>query len=199
MTTESSSRTDPAARAVRYAPVAAVMAAVIASFLSAGTAIYVSVNQANRADQHASSQAIRTDRQEAYTEFLAAMFGTLNELGGLQGALQTHKPAGAIGDQIQGYRRQAVEFFARAGILSMVGSDDVVNAVNDIIAPYEDFAPELLAFITRYLAIEAPGASDAAGWERDSTAMAGRIADLLKAQEASYTVLITEGREDLAR
>ena len=104
---------DASTRSARYALTTAVTAAIISSFVSAGTAVYVSLSTSNRAEQQAISQVVHADRQNVYSDFSVALFDYTEQVALLLGKLQTRQPIEAGRPQILNLSNQQAEFLGR--------------------------------------------------------------------------------------
>ncbi|MFE7798237.1 hypothetical protein [Nocardia sp. NPDC057440] len=81
-----------ATRHGRYALVTAVIAAVISASASAWSSIHVSSTEMDRQQRFAAAQAVRTNRESVYVDFVAAYGDLASRLGRLRAALQLHPP-----------------------------------------------------------------------------------------------------------
>jgi len=116
---------EPATRSARYALITAVSAAVISSFVAAGTAVYVSINQSNSSEQLAVTQAIRQDRQKVYSDFSVAMFSFMQQLGNVSGLLQARGSIESVRPEISELSGRQGEFLASLNLLLMAGSPEM--------------------------------------------------------------------------
>jgi hypothetical protein len=187
-----------ATRSGRYALVTAVAAAIISSFVSAGTAVYVGVNQSNRADQLAASKALRTDRQKIYHDFSASIFSYVQGLAALQAHLQAHHPKDSVSSAGQALASLQTEFFASADLVSMDGSPEMGDLVDRLEKDAvrwtaEQFSP----FFVKYLWTGAPAANDTVGWGQDSAALANSIQQLIVKIAQFDDAFVGQGRKDL--
>jgi hypothetical protein len=148
--------------------ITAVAAAVISSLVAAGSAVYVSINQANRSERLAAVQAIRQDRQKVYSDFSIAMFNFTHQLASLVGVLQTHGSIESARLEIAELARRQGEFLAGLNLLLMAGSPDMQQVGGRFGEAAFAFSRDHLApFTAQYTATNAPRANDAAGWERE--------------------------------
>jgi hypothetical protein len=187
-----------ATRSGRYALVAAVAAAIVSSLVSAGTAVYVGVNQSNRADRLAASEALRTDRQKIYHDFSASMFSYIQGLAALEGHLQAHHPKDSVSSAEQVFAQRQTEFMASANLVIMEGSPEM----QDLVGPLEhDVArwtsEQCNPILEKYLWPGAPAANDTVGWEQDSAALANSIQQLLVKIAQFDDAFVGQGRKDL--
>ncbi|WP_433667548.1 hypothetical protein ACQP06_28055 [Nocardia sp. CA-136227] len=156
-----------ASRSGRYALTAALIAAIVSSFVSAGSALYVSVNESNRSERQAAVHDLRTDRQKIYTDFSTAMFGVSRELGFLASRLRTHQSRGAVHEQIIAYAEAMLKFDAQLNLVLMAGSDGVVEVVTKLVDPVQKFTADYQTPFTKKWPREpASEAQDQAGWEQ---------------------------------
>jgi hypothetical protein len=187
-----------ATRSGRYAVITAVAAAIISSFVSAGTAVYVAVNQSNRADRLAASQALRTDRQKIYHDFSASIFSYVQGLAALQGHLQAHHPRDSVISAGQALAQLQTEFLASANLVLMGGNpamqgligrleDDLNRGTNEQISP----------FFVKYPWPGAPGANDTVGSGQDCAALANSIQQLIVKIAQFDDAFVEQGRKDL--
>jgi hypothetical protein len=168
-----------ASRSARYALITAVSAAVISSFVAAGSAVYVSTTQANRAEQMARSQAVRTDRQKTYSDFSMSLYEFVQQLAFVHGRLQSHQPMESVGPELTELTTQQYKFLAGLNLLLMAGSSEMQDVAAHFADAIYGFARDhLLPFSTRYFAPDAAGANDPAGWQRDSTEMVAAMSEL---------------------
>ncbi|MCX4093792.1 hypothetical protein [Nocardia sp. alder85J] len=188
-----------ATRSARYALITAVVAAVISSVVAAGSAVYVSIDQANHAERQALSQAVRSDREKVYSDYLTSYFELIQELSTSEGNLRITLPREAIATEFQTYATRSVEFYAASSLLLMVGSDEIVEVVDAISTSFLEFARKYADFELHYLAPGAPGANDPTGWTHDSTTLATVIDTVMRKQQNLIGALLTQGHADLGR
>jgi hypothetical protein len=185
-------------RSARYALITAVAAAVISSFVAAGSAVYVSINQSNRSERLAAVQAIRQDRQNVYSDFSIAMFTFTQQLASLAGVLQTHASIDSAKQEITELVRRQGEFLAGLNLLLMTGSPDMQQVGARFGEAVFAFSQDHLApFTTQYTATNAPRANDAAGWDRESQSLVVAINDLLTKIGDLNGAFVEAGAKDL--
>jgi hypothetical protein len=178
--------------------ITAVAAAVISSFVAAGSAVYVSINQSNRSERLAATQAIRQDRQKIYSDFSIAMFNFTQQLASVAGVLQTHGSIESARLEIAELVRQQGEFLAGLNLLLMAGSPDMQEVGGRFgeavfVFSRDHFAP----FTAQYTAPNAPRANDAAGWERDSQSVVVATNELLAKIGDLNGAFVEAGAKDL--
>lgn len=167
---------DASTRSARYVLTTAVTAAIISSFVSAGTAVYVSLSTSNRAEQQAISQVVHADRQNVYSDFSVALFDYTEQVALLLGKLQTRQPIEAVRPQILNLSNQQAEFLAGLNLLLMAGSlgmQEIGGRFADAVLAFT--TEHLRPFNARYLDVNAPGSNDVAARERDSVAMVNAL------------------------
>ncbi|WP_328408333.1 hypothetical protein [Nocardia sp. NBC_00403] len=81
-----------AKRSGRYALITAIVSAVISASASAWSSIHVSSTAMDRQQRFAAAQAVRSNRESVYVDFVAAYSGLVGQLGRLRAALQFHPP-----------------------------------------------------------------------------------------------------------
>lgn len=81
-----------ATRSSRYALATAVAAALVSAGVSAWASVHVSGTQMDRQEHLAREQAIRGDRQKAYTELVTEYLDFTSHLGVVRVALSAHPP-----------------------------------------------------------------------------------------------------------
>lgn len=196
--TEPMREKDTAGRASRWALVTAVAAAVISSVVSAGSAVYVSTNSADRSDQLARTQVLRADRQKAYSDFSSAMFDYIAQVALIHGVLQAHQSVEAVRPEILELTSRTNTLLARLNLLWMSGSEQMVEIGARYAQTIAGFGRDHLApFTVRYFTPEAPGAGDAAGWRRDSDALSAAMADLELAFGELNGAFVEQGSEEM--
>ena len=187
-----------ATRGARSALITAVAAAVISSFVAAGSAVYVSINQSNRSETLAIAQALRQDRQKVYSDFSIALFNFTQQLGNLIGVLAAHGSVDAARPEITELSRRQGEFLAGLNLLLMAGSSGMQQVGAQFAEAVSVFSRDHLAtFAARYTAANAPGATDVAGWERDSAAFAAATNDLITKIGDLNGAFVEQGAKDL--
>jgi hypothetical protein len=185
-------------RSARSALITAVAAAVISSFVAAGSAVYVSISQSNRSESLAMAQAVRQDRQKVYSDFSVALFGFTQQLGTLIGVLQAHASTEAAGPDITELGRRQGEFLASINLLLMAGSSGMQEVGAHFAEAVSVFNRDHLApFTAQYTALNAPRANDAAGWERESAAIVVAINDLIAKIGDLNGAFVEQGVKDL--
>jgi hypothetical protein len=189
---------DVATRSARSALITAVAAAVISSFVAAGSAVYVSINQSNRSETLARAQAVRQDSQKVYSDFSVALFSLTQQLGNLIGVLQAHGSIDSARPEITELSRRQGEFLAGLNLLLMAGSSGMQQVGIQFSEAVSAFSRDHLApFTAQYTAANAPGANNAAGWERDSAAFVVAINDLITKIGDLNGAFVEQGVKDL--
>jgi hypothetical protein len=174
--------------------ITAVAAAVISSFVAAGSAVYVSINQSNRSENLAMAQAVRQDRQKVYSDFSVALFNFTQQLGTVMGVLQAHGSADAAGPAITELSRRQGEFLAGLNLLLMAASSGMQQVGIQFSEVLSTFSRDHLApFTARYTA----GAHDPAGWERESSAFVVASGDLITKIGDLNGAFVEQGVKDL--
>ena len=189
---------EPATRSARYALITAVSAAVISSFVAAGTAVYVSINQSNSSEQLAVTQAIRQDRQKVYSDFSVAMFSFMQQLGNVSGLLQARGSIESVRPEISELSGRQGEFLASLNLLLMAGSPEMQEVGGRFAEAVFAFSRDHVApFAAQYIAANAPRANDTAGRERDSAALVVAINDLTTKIGELNAAFVAQGINDL--
>jgi hypothetical protein len=189
---------EAATRNARYALITAVVAAIISSFVAAGAAVYVSINQSTSSEHLAVTQAIRQDRQKVYSDFSVAMFGLMQQLGNLSGLLQARGSIESVRPEITELASQQGEFLAGLNLLLMAGSpgmQEVGGRFGDAILVFS--RDHLAPFTAQYTAANAPRANDVAGWEQNSAALVDAINDLTTKIGDLNAAFVEQGIQDL--
>jgi hypothetical protein len=186
-------------RSARYALVAALSAAIISSFVSAGSAVYVSINQANRGDRQATTNALRADREKNYTDYSGSLFNYLEQLGTFRGGLMANQPVDAVRSKFTELAQGHLEWIRAAHLLIMAGSpgmrDYATRALDASLSFWKD---RLQPFEIRYLQLpNAPGTNDSVGWEKDSAALAPAIDNLVNKLGELDGAFLDQGIKDL--
>jgi hypothetical protein len=178
--TKSSREPDPTTRSARYALITAVAAAVISSFVAAGSAVYVSIHQSDRAERQAAAQAVRTDRQKVYSDFSISLFKYTDQLAAVDGMLQAHSPIESVRAALGDLNQRQSEFLAGLNLLLMAGSPQMQDVGAQFANAIAEFGgAHLRPFMLSYVRIDAPAANDVAAWQRDSSALASEMDKLL--------------------
>jgi hypothetical protein len=186
-------------RTARYALITAVSAAIISSVVAAGSSVYVSINQANTAEQHAVTQAVRADREKNYRDYLLKFWSFVDRLNLLRGGLSAHQPVESVRSEINELSRGLLELKTAGELLVMEGSPAMGNITPEILkAVLSFYSDHLEPFVTRYTALpNAPGANDSAGWEKDSAALVSAIDDLDNKLAHFGDTFVDQGSKDL--
>jgi hypothetical protein len=93
-----------------------VSAAIISSFVSAGSAVYASINQADRKDQQAVENAVRADREKNYTDFSGSLNDYVGQLGIIRGRLIAHQSVDSVRPSITDFSRGFAELDRAANL-----------------------------------------------------------------------------------
>jgi hypothetical protein len=186
-------------RSARYALVAAVSAAIISSLVSAGAAVYVSINQANRGDRQAVTNAVRADREKNYTDYSGSLFNYVDQLGLFRASLAAHQPVDFVRSKFTELARGHLEWIQAEHLLIMAGSpgmrDYAMRMLQTSLSFWKD---HLVPFEIRYLQLpNAPDANDSVGWEKDSAALGSAIDDLLNKIGDLDGAFLDQGIKDL--
>ncbi|HTI74804.1 MAG TPA: hypothetical protein VL634_07400 [Mycobacterium sp.] len=184
-----------ATRSARSALITAVAAAVISSFVAAGSAVYVSINQSNRSESLAVAQAVRQDRQKVYSDFSVALFGFTQQLGNMVGVLQARGSIDSARPQITELSRQQGEFLAGLNLLLMAGSSGMQQVGIQFSEVVGAFSRDHLGPFTAQYTVDAP--RDAARWEQESTAFVAAINDLISKIGDLNGAFVEQGVKDL--
>jgi hypothetical protein len=187
------------ARSERYAVIAAVSAAIISSFVSAGAAVYVSVNQSDRKDQQSITNAVRADREKIYTDFSGSLMNYVEQLGLFRGRLMAHQPVDAVRSQSNDLAHGSLDMIRGANLLIMAGSPGMGDVATRIVKAHTSFWKDhAQPFIVRYLQLPNPdGTNDSAGWAKDSDALADAITDLMNKLGNLDSDFLGQGVKDL--
>ena len=184
-----------ATRSAQSALITAVAAAVISSFVAAGSAVYVSISQSNRSENLAMAQAVRQDRQKVYSDFSVVLFSLTQQLGNVIGVLQAHASVDAARPEITELGRRNGEFLAGLNLLLMAGSSgmqEVGIKFSEVIGAFTQ--NHLGPFTAQYTVI---ASRDAAAWERESGAFVVAVNDLITKIGDLNGAFIEQGVEDL--
>ena len=188
-----------ASRNGRWALIAALCAAIVSGAVSAGSAIYVNTNQLDRSAGLAAQQAVRSDRQAAYLDFLTACSDYLSQVGVLKGLLAAHSTdREALKSTInETASRGGKALNSSLGVL-LAGSHDMSEIVPGFATVVGSFSGQHLnPFILRYLTVGGAGENDDAGMLRDEAAISGAIDTLIDDAGTEYTKVLDQARIDL--
>jgi hypothetical protein len=179
--------------------IAAVSAAIISSFVSAGAAVYVSVNQSDRKDQQSISSAVRADREKIYTDFSGSFMKYIEQLSLFRSRLSAHQPVDAVSSHSTELAQGSLDMIRSANLLIMAGSPGMRDVATRIVQAHTSFWKDhVLPFSTQYLQSPSPAdANDSVGWAKDSDALAGAITALLDKLEDLDTDFLNQGINDL--
>jgi hypothetical protein len=179
--------------------IAALCAAIVSGAVSAGSAIYVNTNQLDRSASLAAHQAVRSDRQKAYLDFLTACSDYLGQVGVLKGLLAAHS---TDRDALKATINEAASRGGKAlndslGVL-LAGSPQMADIVPKFATVVGDFSGQHLnPFLLRYLTPGGAGQNDDAGMLRDEAALSGAIDKLIDEAGTVYTEVLDQARTDL--
>jgi hypothetical protein len=187
------------ARSERYAVIAAVSAAIISSFVSAGAAVYVSISQANSNDQQSVTNAVRADREKNYTDFSGSYMKYIEQVGLIRGRLMAHQPVDSVRSQSNDWGQASLEMIRGANLLIMTGSPGMRDVATRILETHTSFwTDHVLPFNVRYLQLpSAASASDSVGWEKDSDALVTAINDFSNKLGSLDGDFLKQGFKDL--
>ncbi|HEX7825655.1 MAG TPA: hypothetical protein VF477_12185 [Mycobacterium sp.] len=188
-----------ASRNGRWALIAALCAAIVSGAVSAGSAIYVNTNQLDRSANLAAQQAVRSDRQKAYLDFLTACSDYLGQIGAVKGLLAAHSTdREALKTTINAAAsRGGTALNSSLGVL-LAGSHEMAEIVPKFATAVADFSGQhLTPFILRYLTTGGAGESDDAGMLRDEAALSAAIDKLIDQVGTVYTEVLDQARTDL--
>jgi hypothetical protein len=160
---------------------------------------YVNTNQLDRSANLAAQQTVRSDRQKAYLDFLAACSDYLGQVGVLKGLLAAHSTdREALKSTINAAASQGGKALNNSLGVLLAGSHQMADIVPKFATVVGDFSGRHLnPFILRYLTPGGAGENDDAGMLRDEAAMSGAIDTLVDQAGTVYTEVLDQARTDL--
>ncbi|WP_431966585.1 hypothetical protein [Nocardia sp. bgisy134] len=187
-----------AERSGRYTLIAALCAALVSSFVSAGAAVYVSINEANRDQGLTFSQALRTDRHKVYTEFLTALTNYEMSLSILSAAMSGNAPRDLVGAKMADIATPGKEFLNALNAVWLAGSGEVYSVASrflDLANAY--FRDTWEPFNARYANFENLPTIDAEQWRQDSHKLSDGLVQFINRAEELKGEFLEKARGDL--